>query len=171
MEKIADEAAKRNAAELIAQEQKERQKITDREAKSKQAAATNTERAREAADKAKKQKEAEKAEEKVPRSVSRRMKKVPEKEDGDPPDDDPTPWTVFTYRQPQEVMAGYTYDGVSITNKMNVIDPQFTVNTKNTHLGQRKNSDTNQRSAPLTRRKTGICRRETSNKRYSVSAD
>ena len=63
------------------------------------------------------------------------MKKVPEKEDGDPPDD-PTPWTVFTYRQPRKVMAGYTYDGVSITNKMNVIDPQYTVNTKATHLGK-----------------------------------
>ena len=133
LEKIADEAAKQNAAELIAQEQKEKQALTDKEARSKQAAAANTEKAREAADKAKKQKEAEKAE--VPRSVTRRMKKAPEKEDGDLPDDDPTPWTVFTYRQPQQVRAGYTYEGVSINNKMNVIDPQYTVNTKATHLG------------------------------------
>ena len=101
LEKIADEAAKQNAAELIAQEQKEKQKLSDREAKSKQAAAANTEKAREAADKAKKKKEAEKADEKVPRSVTRRIKKTAEKEDGDPPDD-PTPWTVFTYRQPQK---------------------------------------------------------------------
>ena len=135
LEKIADDAAKQNAAELIAQEQKEKQKLTDKEARSKQAAAANTEKAREAADKAKKKKEADKAEEKVPRSVARRLKKAPEEEDGDPPDD-PTPWTVFTYRQPQQVMAGYTYEGVSITNKMNVIDPQYTVNTKTTHLGK-----------------------------------
>ena len=74
----------------------------------------------------------------MPRSVTRRIKKAPEKEDGDPPDDDPTPWTVFTYRQPQQVMAGYTYEGVSITNKMNVIDPQYTVNTKTTHLATGK---------------------------------
>ena len=136
LEKIADESAKQNAAELIAQEQKERQKLTDKEVKSKQAAATNTEKAREAAEKAKKQKEAEKADEKVPRSVTRRIKKAPEKADGDPPDDDPTPWTIFTYRQPQKVSASYTYEGGSITNKMNVIDPQYTVNTKATHLGK-----------------------------------
>ena len=135
LEKIADDAAKQSAAELIAQEQKEKQQLSDKEARSKQAAAANTEKAREAADKAKKKKEADKADEKVPRSVARRMKKVPEKEDGDPPDD-PTPWTVFTYRQPRKVMAGYTYDGVTITNKMNVIDPQYTVNTKATHLGK-----------------------------------
>ena len=138
LEKIADDAAKRNAAELIAQEQKERQKLTDKEARSKQAAAANTEKARDAADKAKKQKEAEKADEKVPRSVTRRLKKVPEREDGDPPDDDPTPWIVFRYRQPQQVVAGYTYEGASITNKMNVIDPQYTVNTKITTLGSGK---------------------------------
>ena len=138
LEKIADDAAKQNAAELIAQEQKERQKLTDKEAKSKQAAAANTEKAREAADKARKQKEAEKADEKVPRSVTRRLKKTPEKEDGDPPDDDPTPWIVFRYRQPQQVVAGYTYEGASITNKMNVIDPQYTVNTKITTLGSGK---------------------------------
>ena len=135
LERIADEAAKRNAAELIAQEQKERQKLTDKEARSKQAAAANTEKAREAADKAKKQKEAEKADEKVPRSVTRRLKKAPEREDGDPPDDDPTPWIVFRYRQPQQVLAGYTYEGASITNKMNVVDPQYTVNTKTTTFG------------------------------------
>ena len=34
--------------------------------------------------------------------------------------------------------AGYTYEGVLITNKMNVIDPQYTVNTKTTHLGKGK---------------------------------
>ena len=135
LEKIADDAAKQSAAELIAQEQKEKEKLSDKEARSRQAAAANTEKAREAAEKAKKKKEADKADEKVPRSVARRMKKVPEKEDGDPPDD-PTPWTIFTYRQPQKVMAGYTYEGASITNKMNVIDPQYTVNTKATHLGK-----------------------------------
>ena len=135
LEKIADDAAKQSAAELIAQEQKEKQKLSDKEARSKQAAAANTEKAREAADKAKKKKEADKADEKMPRSVARRMKKVPEKEDGDPPDD-PTPWTVFTYRQPRKVVAGYTYEGAAITNKMNVIDPQYTVNTKATHLGK-----------------------------------
>ena len=74
----------------------------------------------------------------MPRSVTRRLKKAPEKEDGDPPDDDPTPWIVFRYRQPQQVMAGYTYEGVSITNKMNVIDPQYTVNTKINTLGSGK---------------------------------
>ena len=135
LEKIADEAAKQSAAELIAQEQDEKQKLSDKEARSKQAAAANAERAREAADKAKKKKEADKAEEKVPRSVARRMKKVPEEEDGDPPDD-PTPWTVFAYRQPRKVMAGYTYEGVAIANKMNVIDPQYTVNTKASHFGK-----------------------------------
>ena len=135
LEKIADDAAKQSAAELIAQEQKEKQKLSDKEAKSRQAAAANTEKAREAADKAKKKKESDKAEEKVPRSVARRMKKVPDKEDGDPPDD-PTPWTTFTYRQPMEVRAGYTYDGASITNKMNVIDPQYTVKTKSTIWGR-----------------------------------
>ena len=135
LEKIADDAAKQSAAELIAQEQKEKQKLSDKEAKSRQAAAANTEKAREAADKAKKKKESDKAEEKVPRSVARRMMKVPEKEDGDPPDD-PTPWTIFTYRQPMEVRAGYTYDGASITNKMNVIDPQYTVKTKSTSWGR-----------------------------------
>ena len=112
--------------------------MTDKEVRSKQAAAANTEKAREAADKAKKQQEAEKADEKVPRSVTRRLKKVPEREDGDPPDDDPTPWIVFRYRQPQQVVAGYTYEGASITNKMNVIDPQYTVNTKITTLGSGK---------------------------------
>ena len=137
LEKIADDAAKQSAAELIAQEQKEKEKLSDKEARSRQAAAANTEKAREAAEKAKKKKESDKAEEKVPRSVARRVKKVPEKEDGDPPDD-PTPWTIFTYRQPKKVKAGYTYDGVSITNKMNVIDPQYTVNTKATHLGKGK---------------------------------
>ena len=131
LEKIADDAAKVNAAELIAQESKEKQKLSDKEAKSRQAAAANTEKAREAADKEKKKKESDKAEEKVPRSVARRMKKTPEREDGDPPDD-PTPWTIFTYKRPKEVRAGYTYDGVTITNKMNVIDPQYTVKTKNT---------------------------------------
>ena len=134
LEKIADEAAKQNAAELIAQEQKEKQRLSDRETKSKQAAAANTEKAREAADKAKKKKEAEKADEKVPRSVTRRIKKTAEKEDGDPPDD-PTPWTVFTYRQPQRTAAGFTYEGGVITDKMNVIDPQYTVNTKATQKG------------------------------------
>ena len=137
LEKIADDAAKKSAAELIAQEQDEKQKLSDKEARSKQAAAANTEKAREAADKAKKKKEADKADEKVPRSVARRMKKAPEKEDGDPPDD-PTPWTVFRYRQPRRVIAGYTYEGVAITNKMNVIDPQYTVNTKAAHLGKGK---------------------------------
>ena len=135
LERIADDAAKQSAAELIAQEQEEKQKLSDKEARSRQAAAANTEKAWEAADKAKKKKEADKADEKVPRSVARRMKKVPEKEDADPPDD-PTPWTVFTYRQPRKVMAGYTYEGVAITNKMNDIDPQYTVNTKATHLGR-----------------------------------
>ena len=133
LEKIADDAAKQSAAELIAQEQKEKKRLSDKEARSRQAAAANTEKAREAAEKARQKKESDKAEETVPRSVARRMKKVPEKEDGDPPDD-PTPWTIFTYRQPQRVKAGYTYEGVSITNKMNVIDPQYTVNTKATHL-------------------------------------
>ena len=135
LEKIADDAAKQSAAELIAQEQKEKEKLSDKEARSRQAAAANTEKAREAAEKAKKKKESDKAEEKVPRSVARRMKKVPDKEDGDPPDD-PTPWTIFTYRQPKEVRAGYTYDGASITNKMNVIDPQYTVKTKSTSWGK-----------------------------------
>ena len=37
------------------------------------------------------------------------MKKVPDKEDGDPPGDDQTPWTIFTYRQPY-----YTKDGKSV---------------------------------------------------------
>ena len=170
LEKIADEAAKQNAAELIAQEQKEKQKLTDREARSKQAAAANTEKAREAADKAKKKKEAEKADEKVPRSVARRMKKAPEKEDGDPPDDDPTPWTVFTYRQPQQVMAGYTYEGVSITNKMNVIDPQYTVNTKTTHLGKGR-IVTPIRDVLFLQGRQAIRWCEASNKRCSVSAD
>ena len=104
--------------------------MSDKEAKAKQAAAANTERARETADKMKKKKEAEKVEEKLPRAVARRIKKVPDKEDGDPPGDDQTPWTTFTYKQPKEVRPGYTYDGVAITNKMNVIDPQYTVNTK-----------------------------------------
>ena len=135
MEKIADDAAKQSAAELIAQEQKEKQKLSDKEAKARQAAAANTEKAREAADRAKKKKESDKVEEKLPRSVARRMKKVPDKEDGDPPDDQ-TPWTIFTYRQPSEVRAGYTYDGAAITNKMNVIDPQYTVNTKSTGWGK-----------------------------------
>ena len=84
----------------------------------------------------KKKKEADKAEEKLPRAVARRIKKVPDKEDGDPPGDDQTPWTTFTYRQPTEVRAGYTYDGVAITNKMNVIDPQYTANTKTSVWGR-----------------------------------
>ena len=129
MEKIADDAAKQSAAELIAQEQHEKKKLSDKEAKAKQAAAANTEKAREAADRMKKKKEADKVEEKLPRAVTRRIKKVPDEEDGDPPGDE-TPWTTFTYKQPVEVRAGYTYDGVAITNKMNVIDPQYTVNTK-----------------------------------------
>ena len=129
-EKIADEAAKANAAELIAQESKEKQKLSEKEAKSRQAAAANTEKAREAADKEKKKKESDKAGEKVPRSVIRRMKKTPEKDDGDPPDDDPTPWTIFTYKRPKDVRASYTYEGMTITDKMNVIDPQYTVKTK-----------------------------------------
>ena len=32
-------------------------------------------------------------------------------------------------------MPGYTYEGASINDKMNVIDPQYTVNTKATNLG------------------------------------
>ena len=130
LEKIADDAAKQSAAELIAQEQQEKKKLSDKDAKAKQAAAANTERAREAADKMKKKKEADKAEEKPSRAVTRRMKKVPDEEDGDPPGDDQTPWTIFKYKQPKEVRADYTYDGVTITNKMNVIDPQYTVSTK-----------------------------------------
>ena len=86
-------------------------------------------------DRMKKKKEADKAEEKVPRAVTRRIKKVPEGEDGDPPGDDQTPWTTFTYRQPAEVRAGYTHDGVAITDKMNVIDPQYTINTKTSVWG------------------------------------
>ena len=136
LEKIADVAAKQSAAELIAQEEQEKKKLSDREAKAKQAAAANTEKARDAADRMKKKKEADKAEEKVPRAVTRRIKKVPEGEDGDPPGDDQTPWTTFTYRQPTEVRAGYTYDGAAITNKMNVIDPQYTVNTKTSVWGR-----------------------------------
>ena len=136
LEKIADDAAKQSAAELIAQEQHEKKKLSDKEAKAKQAAAANTEKAREAADRMKKKKEADKAEEKLPRAVTRRTKKVPDEEDGDPPGDDQTPWTTFTYRQPIEVRAGYTYDGVTITNKMNVVDPQYTVNTKTSVWGR-----------------------------------
>ena len=138
LEKIADDAAKRNAAELIEQEQQEKKKLSDRDAKAKQATAANTEKARDVADKMKKKKEAEKAEEKPPRAVARRIKKVPEAEDGDPPGDDETPWTVFTYRQPTEVRADYTYEGAAITNKMNVIDPQYTVNTKASPFGRGK---------------------------------
>ena len=70
LEKIADVAAKQSAAELIAQEEQEKKKLSDREAKAKQAAAANTEKARDAADRMKKKKEADKAEEKVPRAVT-----------------------------------------------------------------------------------------------------
>ena len=118
-ERIADEAAKRHAAELIDQEQKEKKKLSDKDAKAKQAAAANTERARDAADKAKKQKkEEDKTAEKPSRAAARRMKKVPDQEDGDPPGDDQTPWTIFTY------------EGVVTTDKMHAIEPQHTVSTK-----------------------------------------
>ena len=130
LEKIADDAAKLKADELIAQEEHDKKKLSEKDAKAKQAAAANTERARDAAERMKKKKEAAKTDEKPSRAVTRRMKKVPEGEDGDPPGDDQTPWTIFTYRQPRKVRSDYTYDGVSITNKMSVIDPQYIVNTK-----------------------------------------
>ena len=110
--------------------------MSDRDTKSRQAAAANTKRAREAADKAKKKKETDKAAEKPSRAAARRVKKVPDKEDGDPPDDDPTPWTVYAYRQPQKVKGEYTYEGVVITNKVIAIEPRHTVNTKTTVWGR-----------------------------------
>ena len=135
-ERVADEAAKKSAAELIDQEQQGKKKMSDRDAKSRQAAAANTERAKEVADKAKKQKEADKAADKPSRAAARRVKTVPEEEDGDPPDDDPTPWTIYRYREPQRVRGEYTYEGAVITNKVNAIEPRHTVNTKATVWGR-----------------------------------
>ena len=135
-ERIAKEAADKNAAELVDQEKQEKKRLGDREAKSRQAAAANAERAREAADKVKKKTEADKAADKTSRAAARRVKKVPDKEDGDPPDDDPTPWTVYTYKQPQKVKGEYTYEGAIITNKMNAIEPRDTVNIKATVWGR-----------------------------------
>ena len=86
----------------------------------------------------KKKKEDEKATDKLSRAAAKRVKKVPEQEDGDPPDDDPTPWTVYTYKQPQKVKGEYTYDGFIITNKWNAIEPRLTVNTKATVWGRGK---------------------------------
>ena len=135
-ERIADEAAKRNAAELIDQEQREKIRLSDKDAKAKQVAASNTERAREVAEKAKKQKEAAKSAEKQSRAVARRIKKTPDQEDEDPPDRDQTPWTTFTYRHPPRARGEYTYEGVSIANKLVIIEPKHTVNTKATEFGR-----------------------------------
>ena len=123
---------------LLTKKTRRKKKLSDREAKSRQAAAANTERAREAAEKMRKKKEDDKAPDKQSRAAARRVKKVPEQEDGDPPGDDPTPWTVYTYRQPQKVKGEYTYEGFVITNKVNAIEPRLTVNTKATVWGRGK---------------------------------
>ena len=64
------------------------------------------------------------------------MKKAPDQEDEDPPDRDQTPWTTYTYRHPPRARGEYAYEGVSITNKMIIIEPKHTVNTKATVLGR-----------------------------------
>ena len=93
-------------------------------------------RARDAAEKARKKKEAEKATDKSSRAAARRVKKVPDQDGGDPPGDDQTPWTIYTYRHPQKAKGEYTYEGVVITNKMNAIEPRRIVNTKTTPWGR-----------------------------------
>ena len=110
--------------------------MSDREAKSRQAAAANTERTRDAAEKARKKKDDDKATDKQSRAAAKRVKKVPEQEDGDPPKDDQTPWTIYTYKQPQKVKGEYTYEGFTITNKVNAIEPRLTVNTEATVWGR-----------------------------------
>ena len=135
-ERIEKIAADKSMAELVDQEDKEKKKLSEKEAKSRRAAAANTERARETAEKMRKKKEDEKAADKQSRAAAKRTKKVPEGEDGDPPEDDPTPWTVYTYKQPQKAKGEYTYDGFLITNKWNAIEPRLTVNTKATVWGR-----------------------------------
>ena len=137
-ERIAKDAAEKNAAELIDQEQR-KIKLSEREAKSKQAAASNTERAREAAEKARKAKEDAKSADQPSRTVLRRMKKVPDQDDEDPPDKDQTPWKIYAYKPPPKARGVYSYDGHAITNKMTAIDPQHVVNMKATVFGRGTN--------------------------------
>ena len=155
-ERIERIAADKNMDELVDQEDKEKKKLSEKEAKSRRAAASNTERAREAAERMKKKKEDEKATDKLSRAAAKRIKKVPEQEDGDPPDDGPTPWTVYTYKQPQKVKGEYTYDGVIITNKWNAVEPRLTVNTKATVWGRGKEVKPIDQVTFL--QKTSVCR-------------
>ena len=131
-ERVANEAAAKHAAELIDQEQCEKAKLSEGEAKSKQAAASNTERAREASEKAQKAKEDAKPADPPSKAALRRMKKVPDEDDEDPPDKDQTPWQIYTYKPPPKAKGVYSYEGHSITNKMTAIDPQMVVNKKAT---------------------------------------
>ena len=70
-ERIAEAAANKSAAELVDQEQWEKIRLSEKEAKSKQAAASNTERAREAAEKARKEKADANSDEKPSRAITR----------------------------------------------------------------------------------------------------
>ena len=114
--------------------------MSEKEAKSKQAAASNTDRAREAAEKARKEKADAKAAEKPSRATIRRMKEVPDQPDEDPPDEDHTPWQIYTYKPPQKAKGEFTYTGHLIANKMIVVAPQQVVNTKATVYGKATNT-------------------------------
>ena len=75
---------------MVAQEEKEMKKLSESEAKAKQAAALNTERAREAAEKSRKEKAEANAGDKPTQSSIRRTKMVPTRTDEDPPEEDQT---------------------------------------------------------------------------------
>ena len=96
----AKAAAEKHASELVEQEEREKKKLKEKEAKINQAALSNTERARQAAEKLRKERAEAKADEPPTRATIRRTKKIADKGDGDPPEDDQTPWKIYTYRPP-----------------------------------------------------------------------
>ena len=139
-EKAARAVSDKHASEMVDQEEREKKRLDEREAKAKQAAALNTERAREAAEKMRQERAEAKAAEKPTRATIRRTKKAPTENDEDPPEEDQTPWQIFSYLPPPRAKAEFTYTGHVITTKMTAIEPQIVVNSRATVQGRGTNT-------------------------------
>ena len=106
------EKAEKIAEELVQQEAKEKMKQAAKDAKSKKAAAENTEKAREAAAQQRKEKEQAAEAEQTPAQKRRIKAATPANDpvDEPPPPEDDQPWEIYHYRPHVEVDATLVYE-------------------------------------------------------------
>ena len=132
--KGAEREANEQGDQLIHQEQEVKEKQAAKDAKSKKAAAENTEKAREAAAQQRKSKELTSEGEKTLAQKRREKAKPPADDAGDrqPPGDDDQPWEIYRYRPIGTVSPTLAHDSEDRWLRLNDLEPTLTLDLKRT---------------------------------------